>query len=113
MSKVAIGINKKSGIYIVVTNIFTKEKKGYVVECPELGIYSQGDTLEEAEENILDALKVFLNSIEELNLRDNIFKDKNIKLYKYKQIPKEEKETITISPNIEENSFYRKVPIAI
>ncbi len=115
MIRTAVGtaINKKSGIFIIITSIFKKEDNGYVVKSDELDIYSQGDTVEEAEKNILDAVKVFLNSIEAMNLRDDIFKEKNIKVYKYKEIPKEENETISISAINEENSFYRKTLIAI
>ena len=115
MKKMAVGkaINKKSGIFISITHIFTKEDNGFIAKCPELGIYGQGDTIEEAEKNILDAVGVFLNSVEAMGLRDNIFKERNIKVYKYRELPKEEIETIAISPVIDENSFYRKTFIAI
>ena len=106
-------INKKNSIFIIVTHIFTKEEDGYIAKCSELGIYSQGNTLEEAEKNILDAVRVYLNSMEAMGLRDNVFKDKDIKTYKYAQIPKQESELLSINPEIERNSFYRKVPLAI
>ena len=48
-----------------------------------------------------------------MGLRDDIFKERNIKVYKYKELPKEEIETVAISPVIDENSFYRKILIAI
>lgn len=84
-----------------------------MVKCPELGISSQGDTIEEAEKNIKDAVYVFLNSIESIGLRDKIFKEKNIKIYKYKEIPKKESEAISINMTDEENTFYRKTLVAI
>jgi len=43
------------------------EAGGYVVSCPTLqGCVSQGDTEEEALENIKDAIKTYLESIEDL-----------------------------------------------
>ncbi len=49
--------------YTVVIN---KTEYGYDVHCPALpGCHSQGDTLEEAKENIKDAIKTYLQMIEE------------------------------------------------
>ncbi len=43
------------------------EVGGYVVTCPTLkGCVSQGETEEEAVENIKDAIKTYLDSIEDL-----------------------------------------------
>jgi predicted RNase H-like HicB family nuclease len=43
------------------------EVGGYVVHCPTLkGCVSQGDTEEEALDNIKDAIKTYLKSIEDL-----------------------------------------------
>jgi predicted RNase H-like HicB family nuclease len=46
------------------------EAGGYVVSCPTLqGCVSQGETEEEALENIKDAIKTYLESIEDLKRR--------------------------------------------
>ena len=43
------------------TVIIEKDKDGYYAYCPELqGCYSQGDTYEEALENIKDAIKLHI-----------------------------------------------------
>lgn len=43
------------------------EAGGYVISCPTLqGCVSQGETEEEALENIKDAIKTYLESIEDL-----------------------------------------------
>lgn len=48
--------------------IIHKSKYGYDVECPVLpGCCSQGDTMQEAIENIKDAIKTYIETIEELN----------------------------------------------
>lgn len=44
-----------------------QEAGGYVVYCPTLkGCVSQGETEEEAMENIKDAIKTYLTSLEDL-----------------------------------------------
>ena len=49
-----------------------KEKpKMYVSHCPELDLYSQGDTLKEAKANIVEATQLFIEScIEDSTLRE-------------------------------------------
>jgi Uncharacterized conserved protein len=45
------------------------DENGYYVYCPSLkGCHSQGDTLEEALENIKEAIEVYLESLEEEEL---------------------------------------------
>lgn len=52
--------------------LFQKDENGYFAFCPELeGCHSQGDTFEEAKENIREAIELYLetmsvNEIEEL-----------------------------------------------
>ena len=45
----------------VLTIIIEKDEDGYFISCPALqGCYSQGDTYEEAMENIRDAIKLHI-----------------------------------------------------
>ncbi len=78
---------KKEMIYIVLTYMINKEDKMFFAHCPELDIGSQGDTVEEANRNLKDAVVLYLNTIEELGTRKEIFKKKNIKIYHYKPKP--------------------------
>lgn len=41
------------------TAIIKREGDGYVALCPELDIASQGDSLEEARNNLIEALELF------------------------------------------------------
>lgn len=41
------------------TAVVTREGKFFVSDCPELGITSQGLTLEEALENLKEAIRVY------------------------------------------------------
>ncbi len=42
-----------------LTAIIEREGEGYVSLCPELDIASQGDTIEEARNNLQEALELF------------------------------------------------------
>jgi len=45
-----------------LTAIIEREGDGYVSLCPELDIASQGSTIEEARENLREALELFFES---------------------------------------------------
>ncbi|MCO6442319.1 MAG: type II toxin-antitoxin system HicB family antitoxin [Nitrococcus mobilis] len=42
-----------------LTAIIEREGDGYVALCPELDIASQGDTIEQARDNLQEALELF------------------------------------------------------
>jgi predicted RNase H-like HicB family nuclease len=44
------------------TGIITREGKWYVAHCLELGVVTQGKTLEEAQVNLREAVDLFLES---------------------------------------------------
>lgn len=52
-----------------LTAIIEREGDGYVSLCPELDIASQGETIEQARENLREALELFFEcaSPEEVN----------------------------------------------
>jgi len=89
----------KETIYICLTNIITKEEKMFFSHCPELDIGSQGETVEEANNKLKDAIILYLNTIKELGTREEIFKKKNIKIYSYEPKPMLEKNKIPKSFN--------------
>ena len=45
-----------------LTAIIEREGDGYVALCPELDIVSQGDTVEQARRNIVEALELFFET---------------------------------------------------
>ncbi|MFH0975417.1 MAG: type II toxin-antitoxin system HicB family antitoxin [Spirochaetota bacterium] len=45
-----------------LTAIIEKEDNGYVALCPELDIASQGDTVDEARNNLKEALELFFEA---------------------------------------------------
>jgi predicted RNase H-like HicB family nuclease len=48
--------------------IFTKENVGYSAFCPELGVASQGKTLDEAEKNIREAVELYIDDMPKAEL---------------------------------------------
>ncbi len=45
-----------------LTAIIEREREGYVALCPELDIASQGDNIEQARENLKEALELFFEA---------------------------------------------------
>ena len=45
-----------------LTAVITKEEKWYVAHCLELGVVSQGKTIEEAQANLKEAVDLYLES---------------------------------------------------
>ena len=54
------------------TVVVWKEKEGYVSKCPELGVASCGDSASEAEENLKEAVGLYLENAKSLGLLDDI-----------------------------------------
>lgn len=79
----AIKVEQKQICFIVVTNKIVKEDDMFVATCLELDVVSQGDTIEEASKNLDEAVLCYLNTLEDLKIREAIFKEKNIKLHYY------------------------------
>lgn len=54
------------------TAIIEREGNGYVSLCPELDIASQGDTIEEAKNNLAEALELFFETADVSEIRDRL-----------------------------------------
>ena len=67
----AVRFSETRGLEMQFTAIIEREGDGYVSLCPELDIASQGDTVNEASNNLREALGLFLESAspEELKRR--------------------------------------------
>ncbi len=53
------------------TAVIIKEEKWYVAHCLELGIVSQGLTIEEAQANLKEAVELYLESFGSEDLPEN------------------------------------------
>ena len=57
------------------TAIIEREDDGYVALCPELDIASQGDTIEEARENLREALALFFETASSEEIRTRLHEE--------------------------------------
>lgn len=57
------------------TAIIEKEDETYVAVCPELDVASQGDTVEEAKNNLKEAIELFLQYASKTELDFRLKKD--------------------------------------
>ena len=71
--------------YVLLTYAIQKEDGQYAAECVELGTASCGDTFEEAEANLHEAVQLDLNTLEEFGERRQFFRDRGIRLRTYKR----------------------------
>lgn len=58
-----------------LTAFIEKEGNGYVALCPELDIASQGDTVEEARSNLVEALELFFETASGQEIKDRLHKE--------------------------------------
>ena len=58
-----------------LTVIITHEEDGYVSLCPDFDIASQGDTIEDARENLREALELFFENASSEELRTRLHEE--------------------------------------
>lgn len=68
-----MGLNK-------LTMKYRKEGKGYVIQCPELGTTTQGNTLEEAKKNLKEAVSLQLECMRDFAFSKEKMKKEAIKV---------------------------------
>ena len=55
-----------------LTAIIEREDDGYVALCPELDIASQGDSVDEARDNLKEALELFFESASATEIEERL-----------------------------------------
>ena len=55
-----------------LTAIVNRENDGYVALCPELDIASQGDTIEQARDNLREALELFYETADSAEISNRL-----------------------------------------
>ena len=58
-----------------LTAIIEKEGDGYVALCPEVDVASQGDTVDEARNNLKEALELFFEAASPEELTSRLHKE--------------------------------------
>jgi predicted RNase H-like HicB family nuclease len=69
--------NQKKGEIMTqtLTAIIQREGNGYVSLCPELDIASQGNTVEQARENLREALELFFETASREEIKERLHGD--------------------------------------
>ena len=65
-------VNSKDLTPFFHTAIIEREGDGYVSLCPELDIASQGDSVEEARQNLAEALELFFEHASESEIKERL-----------------------------------------
>jgi predicted RNase H-like HicB family nuclease len=55
-----------------LTAIIEREGDGYISLCPELDLASQGDNIEEARQNLIEALELFLETADPSEVKNRL-----------------------------------------
>lgn len=58
-----------------LTAVIEREGDGYVASCPELDIVSEGNTVEEARRNLVEAVEGFFEAASPLEIRRRLKKE--------------------------------------
>jgi predicted RNase H-like HicB family nuclease len=75
---------KNTKLEILVTHRIKKSGDYYIAFCPEFLVTTQGKTIEEANNNLKEAVILHLETLDQLGIRDSVFKERNIKILKRK-----------------------------
>ncbi len=95
--------------YIMLTLSITEEDGQFAAYCKELGTASCGATLDEARVNILDAVELYLDTLDELGDRARIFRESGIRIRTYKKLKREG--AVNISVPVGTWASREKVPV--
>jgi predicted RNase H-like HicB family nuclease len=55
-----------------LTAIIEREGDGYISLCPELDLASQGDNIEEARQNLIEALELFFETADPSEVKNRL-----------------------------------------
>ncbi len=55
-----------------ITAIIEREGNGYVALCPDLDIASQGESIDEARANLIEAVELFFETADTSEIRDRL-----------------------------------------
>jgi predicted RNase H-like HicB family nuclease len=67
--------------YVILTCKYHKEDRNWVGVCEELGTSTFGRTLDEAQKRLNDAIKLHLNTLDDVGEGERFFRENGIKFY--------------------------------
>ena len=69
-----------AGGYVVLTGYTEPEDDGFNAYCPELGVATCGDTIEEVLDGLQDALEVYIAGLREIGELERVFAARGVAL---------------------------------
>ena len=66
------------GGYVVLTGYTEPEDDGFNAYCPELGVATCGDTVEEVLDGLQDALEVYIEGLLEIGELERVFAERGV-----------------------------------
>lgn len=97
--------------YVVLTLRAYAEGKQWVSECLELGVTSCGDIIEEALENIREAVTIYLNTIEEQGQIARVLRERGVVVHSGE--PPDDEIPVWARPREVVSPYVAKVPAAV
>lgn len=74
-------MDRNNSSYIVLTVVFKFEDDVWAAECKELGTATLGETIQEAESDIQEAILLHLNTLEQTGEQEAFFLEHGIRVY--------------------------------
>jgi predicted RNase H-like HicB family nuclease len=67
--------------YIILTAVYKRDQGVWTAECQELGTATFGDTFEEAEADLREAIELHLGTLEDAGECERFLRKHNIRIY--------------------------------
>jgi predicted RNase H-like HicB family nuclease len=71
-SRTSAGTKRRSGDQIALTSVIMPEDGGFVSLCPELDVASQGDTIQDARADLIEAVELLLETASQSELKSRL-----------------------------------------
>ena len=103
-------VNESAGGYVVLTGTVEPEDHQFVSYCPELDVSSCGDTIEEALDNLGEAIEVQISELGDLGYLERVFRKNEVEV----KTPPMPADTVSVSvpPGRIVRAYLQTVPLA-
>jgi predicted RNase H-like HicB family nuclease len=97
--------------FVILTLEFRREDGYWLGRCRELGTATDGRSLERVKRELLELVELHLNELEEVGERENVFRERRIKLCTDEVLPAQVDGTIPVAA--EDDAMVQVRPIAV
>ena len=96
---------------VVFTGVAEKDGNQFTALCTELDVATCGDTVDQALDNLGDAIEVYLNALDEVGTLTKVFKERGIEVIQ--DMPAAENVLVSIPPDKTVRAYPRTVPALV